>query len=82
MNKLIFGNAAHIAANKAKVEPTNPMLVHHGKAEGFFSCGECTHLMRRQRKRMVYKCLKRVSEAADHRLGYDACGLFEMKGGR
>jgi len=84
--KPIFGNIEHIAMNKGP--KPNPMLGLHGKyANGVYSCRECEWIRReRYHDRNYYKCHKRgYSRGAgtDHRIGWNACGLFEyrMEGG-
>ncbi len=81
--RLQFGNSEHIAKNKEKPKPVNPMIAFHGKAEGFFSCRECEWITRENYgKKTYYKCDKRgYSRGAgtDHRMNWDACGLFEYR---
>lgn len=63
------------------VEP-NPMVRRHGAAVPAATCKTCRHLIRRQYLRAIFKCsLWGVSgsESTDHRCGWSACALFEVR---
>jgi len=64
------------------VEP-NPMVRRHGAASPVATCRTCSHLLRTEGgMRIFYKCrLRGVSSsgATDHRVGWNACALFEVR---
>jgi len=61
----------------------NPMVRRHGAACPVATCRTCRHLLRTEGgMRIFYKCRLRVvssSAATDHRCGWNACALFEVR---
>lgn len=59
----------------------NPMVKKHGRTIGE-KCKTCDYLCWHQRSKRWYKCeLRGITSGAgtDHRVSWDACGLYERE---
>jgi hypothetical protein len=69
-----------IGRNKSGGYLSNPMIPAHGITEGK-KCKDCIFVYRREFAKRYYKCEKRGKPKAsvqnDHKLKWDACGLFQ-----